>query len=204
MGGSQGTWGNRLRENIQTPHRTIQLCRRFKPWTFMLWGNCANHDCGNTFDMHFSKKLESFWWYDGSLMEDYTTCFFFYSCFYKATIKTKTVLPVHMISTYQLHFTKCSSANHFNSVKVFRLHLQISNLANDFLIWCKSLLTGQRKWTCISVVNTKQLFKWTSSIYLSIHFLLLIQVMFQQFKLRCSDFPEDIYSHGFITHWFTW
>lgn len=133
---------------------------------------------------------------------------FFYSCFYKATIKTKTVLPVHMISTYQLHFTKCSSANHFNSVKVFRLHLQISNLANDFLIWSKSLLTGQRKWTCISVVNTTQLFKWTSSIYLSIHFLLLIQVMFQQFKLRCSDFPEDIYkdrySHGFITHWFTW
>lgn len=160
----------------------------------------------DTFDMHFSKVrivLMVWWILDGRLYH-----LFFYSCFVKATIKTKTVLPVHMISTYQLHFTKCSSANHFNSVKVFRLHLQISNLANDFLIWSKSLLTGQRKWTCISVVNTKQLFKWTSSIYLSIHFLLLIHVMFQQFKLRCSDFPEDIYkdrySHGFITHWFTW
>lgn len=196
MGGSQGTWGNRLRENIQTPHRTFQLCRRFKPWTFMLWGNSANHDCGNTSSRYFWHALLQkvrialmVWWIlDGGL----------YLLF------SKTVLPVHMISTYQLHFTKCSSANHFNSVKVFRLHLQISNLANDFLIWSKSLLTGQRKWTCISVVNTKQLFKWTSSIYLSIHFLLLIQVMFQQSKLRCSDFPEDIYSHSFITHWFTW
>lgn len=72
-----------------------------------------------------------------------------------------------MTSTHQLDFTKCPSPNDLNFFKVFRLHLKVSGLFNDLLIWEQSkenmniATKGPLQHNCF-LTNDLHLFKKTS------------------------------------------